>query len=116
MAEWRGCVLAILVGLMSAKSGLPTTPSPRVPSPPVQGVKADRADRTAGPAVRWVRDEGVEVTPRPRWVPSLERLRSDFPEQRVAEGIPPSQAPAPMSRGDMDQLRGAQPMQSARHR
>jgi hypothetical protein len=107
MGDWRACVLAVLVGLVGARSGLPTFPPSEVRSPPVQAVKADRA---AAPAVRWVRDDGVEVAPRPRWVPPLERLRSDFPEQLVAEGTPPPQAPAPMSTGDVDQLRVAEPM------
>jgi hypothetical protein len=76
----------------------------------VQAVKADRADRTVEPAVQWVRDEEVEVALRPRWVPPLERLRSDFPEQEVAEPTPLPQAPGPMTLGDVDQLRLAEPV------
>ena len=109
MAEWRGCVLAILVGLVGARSELPTIASPEVRPSPVQAVKADRADRTVGPAVQWVRDEAVEVAPRSRWVPPLERLRSDFPEQLVAEPTYLPQAPAAMTVGGVDQLRLPEP-------
>jgi hypothetical protein len=110
MAEWRGYVLAILVGLVGARSELPTIASLEVPPSPVQAVKADRADRTAEPAVRWIRAEGGEVAPRPRWVPPLERLRSEFPEQPVVDRISPPQAPAPMTPGDVDQLLLTEPV------
>jgi hypothetical protein len=78
-----------------------------VPSPPAQAVKADRADRAAEPAVTRVRDEGIEVAPRPRWVPPLERLRSDVPEQPVTERTPEPPAPATTKTGDVDQSQAA---------
>jgi hypothetical protein len=92
MAEWRGCVLAIFVGLVGARSGLPTIASPEVPPSPVHAVKADRADRTVEPAAQWVRDEGVEVAPRPRWVPPLGACARIFGSNWLPISLP--QAPA----------------------